>query len=352
MARRLHCFGVDRFDMSGDSQCTVGGVTSVRKIITSVLTGFLGSGKTTLLNHILSTAGTQKVAVIVNEFGEIGIDGQLVIDTQEDILELNNGCVCCTVRGDLSRAVSNLIASGRMVDRIVVETTGLADPAPVIQSFILDEILRTHTALDAIITVADARHVVDQLHNEQAREQIAFADVILLNKIDLVLEPEVEERCRLLRSLNALARIHRTENCRIDLAEVLDVHAFDLRNALKLDPELLGDSTHEHDADIACISIREQGSIDVTRFNRWINKLVQAQGKDLLRVKGIIDFSDESRRFVFHGVHMTLDGRPGKPWRIGEPRVNELVFIGRNLDDAALRSGFRDCRASEMAAVA
>jgi G3E family GTPase len=333
-------------------QCDAGGVPVVPKIVTTVLTGFLGSGKTTLLNHILSAAVAERIAVIVNEFGEAGIDGQLIVDVQEDILELNNGCICCTVRGDLSRAVDNLIASGRTIDRIVVETTGLADPAPVIQSFILDEVLRAQTELDAIVTVADACHIVDQLHNEQAREQVAFADVVLLNKTDLISEPDVEERCRLLRSLNPLARIHRTVSCQIDLAAVLDVRAFDLRNALKLDPELLVDSTHQHDAGIACISLRERGSIDVARFNRWINALVQARGKDLLRVKGIIDLSDEPRRFVFHGVHMTLDGRPGRPWKASEPRVNELVFIGRNLDEPALRSGFLECRVGAIAAVA
>ena len=217
----------------------------------TVLTGFLGAGKTTLLNQILSANEGRQIAVIVNEFGEAGIDGQLVISADEEILELNNGCICCTVRGDLSRAVASILQRGRTIDHIVIETTGLADPAPVIQSFILDETLRGHTALDAIVTVVDARHVRDQLDNEQAREQVAFADVVLINKIDLVQESELEQLRLLVRSLNPLARIHATRDCGIDLKEVLGVRAFDLRNALKLDPELLADSTHEHDADIS-----------------------------------------------------------------------------------------------------
>ena len=317
-------------------------------ILTTIVTGFLGSGKTTLLNHVLLHRDTQRVAVIVNEFGDIGIDGQLVIGAEEDILELNNGCICCTVRTDLTRAVANLLASGRAIDRILIETTGLADPAPVIQSFILDETLRSNTELDAIVTVVDAQHILEQLHNEQAREQVAFADVILINKIDLVADRALDDLGSRLRSLNPLATIHRTRNCEVDLGRVLGVRAFDLRNALKLDPQLLADSTHEHDADITCVSIRDSGAIDATLFTRWLNELVQSRGKDLLRIKGIIDLENESRRFVFHGVHMTLDGRPGRPWGPAAARINEMVFIGRNLDPVALRSEFDGCRATAL----
>jgi G3E family GTPase len=324
----------------------------MQTIPTTVLTGFLGAGKTTLLNHILATPGAGRIAVIVNEFGEAGVDGQLTLPTAETVIEINNGCICCKVRGDLITALGELLASGHSFDRVVIETSGLADPAPVIQSFVLDEVLRGRFALDAIVTVADARHLPMQLEHDEAREQIAFADVVLLNKIDLEPASTLTAVEAEIRRLNPLARIHRTHDCEVALGEVLDIGAFDLKNLLALDPALLDEHAHEHDDDIGCVAIRTTGAMDDAKINRWLAELVAATGRDLLRMKGILHIAGQNRRFVFHGVHMTMDGRPGRPWKPIDARLNELVFIGRNLDEAALREGFEACRVADLATLA
>jgi G3E family GTPase len=311
----------------------------------TVLTGFLGAGKTTLLNRILAERPSERIAVIINEFGEVGVDGQLVTTTPETVVEINNGCVCCTVRGDLVTALTGLVVDGRRFDRLIIETSGLADPAPVIQSFVLDETLRQNFALDAIVTVADARHLRQQLDYDEAREQIAFADVLLLNKTDLVPSDALDSVGTELRRLNCLARIHPTRDCAIALAQVLDVGAFDLKNVLAIEPNLLGEHAHEHDQDIACVAVRLSGGIDPVAFNRWLYALVQSKGRDLLRLKGIVDLEGERRRFVLHGVHMTLDGRPGRAWDVGEERRSEIVFIGRNLEPEQLCAGVAACLA-------
>ncbi|MEP9379350.1 GTP-binding protein [Aquabacter sp. CN5-332] len=317
----------------------------MHKIPTTILTGFLGAGKTTLLNHLLSHESGERIAVIVNEYGEVGIDGQLVVGTQDEVIELSNGCLCCTVRGDLIAAIGDLMASGRPIDRIVIETSGLADPAPVIQSFVLDDVLSRRPALDAIVTVVDARHLPLQLSQDEAREQIAFADVILLNKTDLVDAAAQAAAERDVRRLNPMARLHRTRDCAVERAHVFDIGAFDLQNLLRIDPALLDAHEHEHDADIACIAVRHAGALDPVQFNRFLSQLVAEKGADLLRMKGIVDFAGEARRYVFHGVHMTLDGRPGRPWAPGEVRLNQIVFIGRGLDAAMLTEGVASCQA-------
>jgi G3E family GTPase len=309
----------------------------------TVLTGYLGAGKTTLLNHILTYEHGKKIAVIVNEFGEIGIDNQLVINTDEEIFEMNNGCICCTVRGDLIRIIEKLMRRRDKFDHLVIETTGLADPAPVIQTFFVDEDVQLQTHLDAVVTVVDAKHI--QLHwdADEAQEQIAFADTILLNKTDLVSSTELEELERKIRGMNAIAKIYRTENARVNMDAVLGVGGFDLSHALSIDPDFLGEEAHVHDESVKSIAFVLPGAMDIGQINSWLSELLKTQGQNIFRMKGILNIQGQTKRFVFQGVHMIFDGKPDRDWRVDEQRKNELVFIGRDLDEAKLRADFTKC---------
>ena len=309
----------------------------------TVLTGYLGAGKTTLLNRILTQEHGNKVAVIVNEFGELGIDNQLIVDTDEEIFEMNNGCICCTVRGDLIRIISKLVRRRDQFDRLVIETTGLADPAPIIQTFFVDEDVQNLTYLDAVVTVVDAKHISQHWDADEAVEQIAFADRILLNKIDLISAEELDILEHRIRQMNAMAKIYRTQNSEVDLDHILGVNAFDLDRALEIDPAFLGEEPHVHDETVGSISLIADGSIDVAKLNIWISNLLKNQGQDIFRMKGILNITGDDCRFVFQGVHMIFDGRRDRAWKSTEDRNNQLVFIGRNLDEGALRSAFMAC---------
>jgi G3E family GTPase len=309
----------------------------------TVLTGYLGAGKTTLLNRILTHEHGQKVAVIVNEFGAVGIDNQLVVTTDEEIFEMNNGCICCTVRGDLIRMISNLMKRRDRFDHIVIETTGLADPAPVIQTFFMDDEVKALTHLDAVVTVVDAKHVAQHWAAAEVQEQIAFADVILLNKTDLVTLEALTELAQRIRAMNALGKIYHTRDAVVEMDAILGVQAFDLQRALAIDPEFLGEEAHEHDASVFSVAIVEPGEADGTKLQAWVAELLRTQGTDIFRMKGILHIQGDDRRYVFQGVHMMFDGSPDRAWGEGETRKNELVFIGRNLDEAGLKAGFKSC---------
>jgi G3E family GTPase len=316
------------------------------KIPVTVLTGYLGAGKTTLLNRILTEQHGKKYAVIVNEFGEIGIDNDLVVGADEEVFEMNNGCICCTVRGDLIRIIEGLMKRKGKFDAIIVETTGLADPAPVAQTFFVDQDVADRAKLDAVVTVADAKWLTERLKDApEAKNQIAFADVILLNKVDLVTPEQLDEVETRIRAINPQARIHRTQNCAIPISEVLDRDAFDLDRIMEVEPEFLEEGHHhQHDDDMLSFSFRA-GEVDPDKFMPWISDLTQREGPNILRCKGIVAFPQEPKRFVFQGVHMILDGDLSREWRPDEKRESRVVFIGRALDEGAIRDGFMACAA-------
>ena len=447
--------------------------TSEKKIPVTVLTGFLGSGKTTLLNRILTEQHGKRIAVIENEFGEIGIDHALVINADEEVFEMNNGCICCTVRGDLIRILGSLMRRKGRFDHVLVETTGMADPSPVAQTFFVDDEIGSQFQLDGIVTMVDAKHVSLHLdESDECKQQIAFGDVIIINKADLVAPEEVERVERRIRSMNALARVQRTVKGQVPIESVLDVGGFDLARALKqkpafLEPEypfewggvyalqpgqaslVLGEGPdasmdvalvpvdssdetgleagaekavrfwsrsparrvsgqavtagnthfqldfsrekgrkgypltvpreglyalftehgpdeyglrvedaggspmtpraerafgagHSHDETVSSVGLHLEGEVDEHRLNAWLSKLLQEQGADIFRMKGILAIAGQKNRYVFQGVHMLFDGQPDKPWG-KTPRANDLVFIGRNLDREALTEGFRKC---------
>jgi G3E family GTPase len=448
------------------------------RIPVTVLTGFLGAGKTTLVNRILSENHGKRIAVIENEFGEVGVDHELVIGADEEIFETSNGCICCTVRGDLIRILTQLRKRRDRFDSILIETTGLADPGPVAQTFFVDEDLKEYFSLDAIVTLVDAHHFEQALRDSPiALDQIAFADVILLNKIDLVDAAALEGIERRLRAISGTATVIRSRNAEVPLERVLSLGAFDLERALSLDsaflepsrpfewagvyslaagtydlhcgrhdhehghehdhahagalkqvdavllrasgtdataidPLLAGAATmfeneaetvepggvlragrrcrlsltpgahfhlhidetgpwalftehapvefsmhlhaaapvvsrsfgsHHHDLEIASIGLTDERALDPNKVNDWLSYLLQSRGQDILRMKGVLNLKNEPRRFVFHGVHMTFDGRLERPWRTGTQRASRLVFIGRNLDRNELEAGFESC---------
>nr|WP_233998241.1 GTP-binding protein [Erythrobacter sp. QSSC1-22B] len=280
--------------------------------------------------------------MIVNEFGEIGIDNDLIVDADEEVFEMNNGCICCTVRGDLIRIIEGLMKRNGQFDAIIIETTGLADPAPVAQTFFVDEDVQARASLDAIVTVVDAKHILLRLDDShEAEEQIAFADIILLNKTDLVTPQGLEEVKQRIRAINNQARLFETINAQIPLDQVLGLGAFDLDRILQIEPDFLGEDEHEHDDQITSVSLHSERPLDPENFHNWISEITSTRGQDLLRTKGIIAFPNEPKRFVVQGVHMLLSGDlQDRTWNEGEPRISRLVFIGRNLDGDELAREF------------
>ena len=344
------------------------------RVPVTIITGFLGSGKTTLLNHILTATHGKKIAVVENEFGDVSIDDALIarnshFTDDEEIVEVLNGCICCSVRGDLVKILEKLAARTRAgelaLDGIIIETTGMADPAPVAQTFLVHDEIAEFARLDGIVTLVDAKHVERHLNAKkpkgvvnEASAQVAFADRLLLNKTDLVKPRELERVEARLRGLNPFAPIVRCRQSTVSVDSVLGIHGFDLQRALQASPQLLNVDAlpTQHDASVGSVSLDQgaprhmrtvlPGALDLELAQNWIQELLTTQGEDIFRMKGVLNIAHAAERFVFHAVHMSFSGTFEAPWADDEPRQSKMVFIGKNLDGAALAASFNDCRAT------
>lgn len=315
----------------------------------TILTGFLGAGKTTLLKRILTEQHGEKIAVIENEFGEEGVDNDILLqDAEEQIVEMNNGCICCTVRGDLVRILADLAKkkkSGELkFDRVVIETTGLANTGPVAQTFFMDEEIHGKYLLDAVLTVVDAKHAQQQLDiHEEAQVQVGFADRLLLSKTDLVTDDEVKALQDRLRRMNPRAVQKRVHFGETDIKDILDIKGFNLNSILEIEPDFLKEDHHHHDDDVKSFVWKDARPLSMEKIEMFLSLLVETYGKDMLRYKGVLNIAGEQRRMIFQGVHMLMGGSPGKPWAEGEARESTMVFIGRNLPQRIFTEGLAYC---------
>jgi G3E family GTPase len=315
----------------------------------TILTGFLGAGKTTLLNRILTEKHGEKIAVIENEFGAEGVDNEILVeDKDEQIVEMNNGCVCCTVRGDLVRILGDLGRKRKRgelkFDRVIIETTGLANPGPVAQTFFMDETIHDQYLLVAVVSVVDAKHAAKQLdEHDEARRQVGFADRILLSKTDLVEDGKVDALMKRLRAMNPRAPQKKVHMGEADIKEILDIRGFNLNAALELDPAFLESDAHEHNDEVTSFVWKDPRPLHMEKIETFLSLMVQNYGEDLLRYKGVLNVQGEPRRMIFQGVHMLMGGTPGKPWQPGEARESVMVFIGRKLPRRLFEEGLAYC---------
>ncbi|KAF9685076.1 hypothetical protein SADUNF_Sadunf03G0016700 [Salix dunnii] len=326
------------------------------RIPATIITGFLGSGKTTLLNHILTADHGKRIAVIENEYGEVDIDGSLVAAKTtgaEDIVMLNNGCLCCTVRGDLVRMIADLVSKKKdKFDHIVIETTGLANPAPIIQTFYAEDQVFNDVKLDGVVTLVDAKHAplhLDEVKPKgvvnEAVEQIAYADRVIVNKTDLVGEQEIASLVQRIRNINRMANLKHTQYGKVDLDYVLGIGGFDLERIESAIDHHDGHHSHDHthDPGVSSVSIVCEGSLDLEKANIWLGTLLMERSEDMYRMKGLLSVQGMDERFVFQGVHDIFQGSPERLWGPDEPRMNKIVFIGKNLDAQELEKGFKAC---------